>query len=158
MITLHHIDSSSGGVDFIKELFKEYVDELDEDLQFQQLDDEMEDPLKKYGPPGGSLILAYKDNEVAGCVALQPLEEEGVCEMKRLYVKPEFREHGIGDQLIIAILKDAVDLGYSKMVLDTLERLKPAIRLYEKHGFINTSAYYENPLPTVVYMQKDLLD
>ena len=158
MISLHHIDSSSGGVDFIKELFKEYVDELDEDLQFQQLDDEMEDPLKKYGPPAGSLILAYKDNEVAGCVALQPLEEEGVCEMKRLYVKPAFREHGIGDQLILAILKDAVDLGYNKMVLDTLERLKPAIRLYEKHGFVNTSAYYENPLPAVVYMQKDLLD
>ena len=158
MVTLHHIDASSGGIDFIKQLFSEYLSELDEDLQFQQVNQELEDPLKKYAPPSGSLILAYSEQEVAGCVALQALDEDGVCEMKRLYVRPEFREHGVGDQLVTAILNDAIELGYTKMVLDSLERLQPAIRLYQKHGFVPTTPYYINPLPNVVFFEKQLED
>ena len=158
MVTLHHIDASSGGIDFIKQLFSEYLSELDEDLQFQQVNQELEDPLKKYAPPSGSLILAYSEQEVAGCVALQALDEDGVCEMKRLYVRPEFREHGVGDQLVTAILNDAIELGYTKMVLDSLERLQPAIRLYQKHGFVPTTPYYTNPLPNVVFFEKQLED
>lgn len=155
MITLHHIDGTNGGVDIVKTLITEYIAELDEDLQFQQLKEELEDPLKKYGPPEGSLVLAYYDGEVAGCVAMQWAGEQ-TCEMKRLFVRQGFREKGIGDRLIQQILIDGKDAGYTKMVLDTLERLQPAIRLYQKYGFINTSAYYENPLPNVVYMEKKL--
>ena len=76
--------------------------------------------------------------------------------MKRLYVKPEFRAFGIGAKLVEQILVDATALSYNKMVLDTLERLQPAIKLYHQFGFINTSAYYANPLPGVVYMKKEL--
>ncbi len=113
-------------------------------------------PLKKYGKPYGSLILAYWNNEPAGCIALQRLKEEGVCEMKRLYVTPIYRKHGIGDELIKELLKEAKKKGYKKMVLDTLKRLQPAIKRYIKHGFVNTSAYYSNPLQGVVYMEKFL--
>ncbi len=76
----------------------------------------------------------------------------GIC------LKPEapFRKFGIGDELVKAILNDAVKLGYTKMKLDTLERLKPAIELYLKHGFVITTAYYHNPLPEVVYMECNL--
>lgn len=143
-------------LDGVRALFRAYAKELGEDLCFQGFADELEDPLKKYGPPYGDLLLAYWHSDEAGCVALQPLEEEGVCEMKRLYMKPEYREHGIGDKLVQMILESATEKGYSKMVLDTLDRLQPAIRLYEKHGFVITSPYYANPLANVVYMEKQL--
>ena len=154
MLAIHTIDHPSRGLDIIRTLFQEYLDELDENLAFQSVEDEVKDPLKKYGPPHGCLLLAYWNNDVAGCVALQPLEEEGLCEMKRLFVRPGFREHGIGDELVKQILIEAEKAGYQKMVLDTLDRLKPAIRLYQKHGFNNGEAYYKNPLQNVVYMEK----
>ena len=143
-------------MNLIRKLFREYSEELNENLCFQSFDEELKNPLKKYGPPAGSLMIAYWNNEVAGCIALQPLAEQGVCEMKRLYVRPPYRKHGIGDELIKLILQEATQKGYTKMVLDTLERLQSAIRLYVKHGFENASAYYQNPLPGVVYMQKML--
>lgn len=155
MLTVNLIEQHSRGLDIIKVLFKEYVTELNENLEFQHYDEELEDPLKKYGPPAGSLELAYYNGEVAGCVALQFLDE-GICEMKRLYVTPDCREHGVGDELVRVILSDAKERGYSKMVLDTLERLRPAIRLYEKHGFVTCAPYYNNPLPNVVFMEKEI--
>ena len=142
----------------IRKLFKEYLEELNENLCFQSTDEELVWPLKKYGPPHGSLIIAYWKNAPAGCIALQPLKEEGVCEMKRMYVRTNFRKHGIENKLIEELLNDAKRMGYKTMVLDTLERLQPAINLYSKHGFVSTSAYYKNPLPNVVYMVKVLLD
>lgn len=139
-----------------KELFIAYQQELDEDLCFQNFTSELENPLKKYGPPNGILLLAKYENNIAGCVALQPLEEANSGEMKRLYVKPAFRKHQIGAYLVEELIKEAKNKGYTKMKLDTLERLQPAIKLYEKFGFVNTSAYYTNPLAQVVYMEKDL--
>jgi ribosomal protein S18 acetylase RimI-like enzyme len=76
--------------------------------------------------------------------------------MKRLYVKPDFRQHKIGDALVQQLLKTATQLGYQKMKLDTLERLQAAINLYKKYGFVVTNAYYQNPLEEVVYMEKEL--
>jgi ribosomal protein S18 acetylase RimI-like enzyme len=125
-------------------------------LCFQSFDEELENPLKKYGEPKGCLLLAFWNNEAAGCIALQPLKQKGVCEMKRLFVRNEYRNKGIGDELINELLKEATKKGYQKMVLDTLERLQPARRLYIKYGFVNTSPYYENPLADVVYMEKSL--
>lgn len=156
MLTIHQIERPFQKLDTVRALFKEYADELGEDLNFQKFEDEIKDPLDKYGPPEGSLFVAYWYNEPAGCIALQSLPGDHLCEMKRLYVKPVYREHGIGDDLIKKLLKVAKEKGYKKMVLDTLERLKDAIRLYEHNGFVNTSAYYENPLPEVVYMEREL--
>lgn len=157
MLAIQHITTECAGLETARHLFKEYSDELAVDLCFQSFDAELMDPLKKYGPPSGSLLLAFYNNEPVGCVALQPLPEAGVCEMKRLYVKPAFRKFKIGDALVAAIVNEAERLGYAKMKLDTLERLQPAIQLYLKHGFEITTAYYHNPLPEVVYMEKTLV-
>jgi ribosomal protein S18 acetylase RimI-like enzyme len=136
-------------------LIKAYQIELNENLCFQDFDKEMENPLYKYSAPTGALLIAMEADQPIGCVAIQALPD-GSCEMKRLYVIPTFRHLKIGDQLVLQILKEAIALGYQKMKLDTLERLVPAIKLYEKHGFVNVNAYYLNPLPTVVYMEKQL--
>lgn len=153
MVRLEKIEDENG-LDEVRKLFREYLEELNENLCFQSTDEELVSPLKKYGLPYGSLLIAYKDNKPAGCIALQPLKEKDVCEMKRLYVCPEYRNKGIADALVEKLLTEAKEKGYKKMVLDTLERLQPAIKLYVKHGFVNTSAYYENPLSGVVYMEK----
>ena len=136
-------------------LFKEYVDELNEDLCFQDFEAEMKAPLKKYGEPAGCILLAYLNNEPIGCVALQPMPNN-TSEMKRLYVKPAFRKTGAGKKLVEKILQEAQHKKYTAMVLDTLQRLQPAIKLYEQFGFEHVNAYYENPLPNVVYMRKEL--
>lgn len=146
--------SGNQELNIIKDLFREYSNELNENLCFQRFDEELENPLKKYGGPHGSLLLAFWNNEPAGCIALQPLSEDSVCEMKRLYVRPEYRKFGIGEELVKKLLEEAKEKGCRKMVLDTLERLQAAIRLYKKYGFENTSAYYINPLPNAVYMDK----
>jgi putative acetyltransferase len=157
MTELIYLQQEGWLLDEVRKLFKEYELELDENLSFQQLDDEIKYPLRKYGPPRGVLYIAKWNNEVAGCVALKPLLEPGACEMKRLYVRPHYRKHKIGKVLVEQLLKDAIQLGYTKMKLDTLEKLQPAIRLYQQIGFLETTAYYDNPLDGVVYMEKELL-
>lgn len=141
-------------MDEIRTLFREYEKELDENLCFQSFEAELKDPLKKYGSPKGVLYIAKWKDEVAGCIALMPLQEEGVCEMKRLYVRPPFRKHKIGKAMVEQLMKDGKQLGYTTMKLDTLQKLQPAIALYKQYGFTETTAYYENPLPDVVYMEK----
>ena len=156
MIHLEHITEANAGLETVRQLFIDYQQELNADLCFQSFETELKNPLKKYGPPTGSLLLAYYQDQPAGCIALQPLTEAGVCEMKRLYVVPSFRKFGIGRKLVQAILDDAKALGYHIMKLDTLDRLQPAIQLYKDFGFTDASAYYANPLEGVVYMQKQL--
>lgn len=153
MLRIQKISFDSAALETVRQLFLEYADELQENLCFQSFDDEVKDPLKKYGPPTGALFIAYWNEAPAGCIALQPLKEEGVCEMKRLYVKPAFRKYGIGKALVEQLLEASQQLGYKSMRLDTLERLQPAIKLYEQYGFKVINAYYENPLPGVVYME-----
>ncbi|MBX9734919.1 MAG: GNAT family N-acetyltransferase [Chitinophagaceae bacterium] len=154
MIQLKHITTPGAELEIVRHLFTAYAKELNVDLCFQGFEEELKMPLKKYGPPTGSLILAYYHNEPAGTIALQALAEEGVCEMKRLYVSPNCRKAHIGERLVDALLTDARNLGYKKMKLDTLDRLQPAIQLYLRKGFVVTTAYYPNPLPGVVYMEK----
>jgi ribosomal protein S18 acetylase RimI-like enzyme len=99
------------------------------------------------------------NGQPAGCIALMPLAEENgqkVCEMKRLYVIPPCRHLKIGRQLIDTLLQKAYGLGYDVMKLDTLRKLDPAIQLYKKYGFTETTSYYNNPLPGVLYMEKVL--
>ncbi len=156
MLRIQKISSDSAALETVRQLFLEYADELQENLCFQSFDAEVKDPLKKYGPPKGALFVAYWDELPVGCIALQPLKEEGVCEMKRLYVQPAFRKYGIGRALVERLIDEAQQLLYSKMRLDTLERLQPAITLYKSLGFETIHAYNENPLSGVVYMENKI--
>jgi putative acetyltransferase len=157
MIQLQLISEESELLNEVRILFREYEMELNEDLCFQSFEAELKDPLKKYGPPLGVLYLALWNHEVAGCIALMPLPDGVSCEMKRLYVRPQYRQHKIGKALVQHILQDAKKLGYAVMKLDTLIKLQPAIALYQQFGFTETTAYYQNPLPGVVYMEKLIL-
>lgn len=156
MLQVKHITEEGPELDIIRQLFRDYEKELDENLCFQSFEAELKDPLKKYGPPSGDLIVAYWNDEVAGCIALTQMKEPGVCEMKRLYVKPFFRKNKIGKILVEQIIGSAKEKGYHTMRLDTLTKLQPAISLYENFGFKNISVNYQNPLPGVVYMEKTL--
>lgn len=156
MLTIIQITQEGKQLNEVRTLFREYENELNADLRFQYFDDELDNPLYKYGNPKGALLLAYWNNEIAGCIALQPLQEEGICEMKRLFVRPVFRNYKIGEALANEIVRIAKKLGYTTMKLDTLDRLEAALQLYKKMDFVVTNAYYENPLDGVVYMEKVL--
>lgn len=156
LIAIENITPEAASLEIIRQLFLAYQLELGADLCFQNFEKELANPFIKYGPPNGALLLATYNEEIVGCVALQPLEEAGVCEMKRLYVKPAFRQYKIGKALVEAIIAKAIDMEYKLMKLDTLSKLKPAIALYLQNGFEETTAYYSNPLENVVYMQKQL--
>ncbi len=157
MIEIVQVREEGPLMEQIRSLFRSYAFELGEDLCFQGFDAEVDDPLAKYRPPAGALYLASLGDEVAGCIALMPLPEPGVCEMKRLYVKPHLRRNKAGDLLVAQLLHHARQLNYHTMKLDTLTRLEPAIALYRRYGFQETTAYYTNPLPGVVYMEIKLL-
>ena len=156
MLRIKHIIEEGKELEVIRTLFREYEKELDEDICFQSFEDELKDPLKKYGPPSGDLILAYWEDEVAGCIALTKMKESSACEMKRLYVKPSFRKNKIGKLLVEELLTSAKEKSYGKMRLDTFLKLQAAVHLYQQFGFENISAYYNNPLPGVMYMEKQL--
>lgn len=151
------VQQQGAELDIIRQLFREYEKELDADLCFQKFEEELKDPLKKYGPPTGTLLLAYWNDEPAGCIALTSMQEAGYCEMKRLYVRAANRKNGIGKILVGDIMDAAVKMGYKAMRLDTLKKLTAAIRLYETFGFYHTKAYYYNPLPGVVFMERRLV-
>jgi ribosomal protein S18 acetylase RimI-like enzyme len=156
MLDIQKVTTEGPALESIKSLFKAYLGELNEDLCFQSFDSEIDNPLYKYSAPTGALFIAYYNAIPIGCIALQPLQEPQTCEMKRLYVDPEYRNLKIGDALVQSLLQEAQSLGYTTMKLDTLERLQAAIKLYLKFGFETVTAYYDNPLPSVVYMQKKL--
>lgn len=141
----------------IRSLFREYVGYLGIDLCFQSFEEELAALPGKYSPPTGELLIGLMENSIAGCVALRKLEE-GICEMKRLYVRPVARGTGLGRQLASAIIAAAKDRGYTLMRLDTLTRLKEAMKLYESLGFQKVAPYYYNPLPDVVYWELELKD
>src|SRR4026207_1152617 len=156
MLRIKHIIEEGKELDIIRDLFREYEKELNEDICFQSFEEELSNPLKKYGPPSGDLVLAYWEDEIAGCIALTGMKEPGACEMKRLYVKPSFRKNKIGRLLVEELLNSAKERDYKIMRLDTFLKLQPAVHLYQQFGFKNISAYYNNPLPGVVYMEKIL--
>ena len=138
------------------QLFHDYVERLEFDLDFQDIEDELETLPGPYAAPEGAILLADVDDEPVGVVAVQPLDEDGVCEMKRLYVKPEHRGQGIGRALCTRLLTVAQALNYHTMRLDTVASMGAARALYESLGFDERSAYYDNPLDDVVYMERAL--
>ncbi len=146
----------------VEALFSEYTNMLiegdstfQEYLALQNYDEEVKHLEQKYGLPHGRLYLAYCDDALAGCIGLRKIDEEN-CEMKRLYVRPEFRGQHIGNILVQKIIEDAREIGYSHMLLDTLPFLESAIHLYEAFGFYEIESYNNSPMETSIYMKLDL--
>ena len=142
-------------IDQVRLLFREYAAFLGVNLDFQHFEEELAALPGQYGPPGGALLLALDQQEALGCAALRPLAP-GICEMKRLYVRPRGRGLGLGRQLAQAVIAEAVHLGYRRMRLDTLGRLTEAMGLYQSLGFRPIAPYYDNPLPDVAYWELEL--
>ena len=146
----------------IRALFEEYTAMLCTEepgmagyLGQQNYDEEIRHLEKKYGPPKGRLYLARVDGKAAGCVALHPMEGDR-CELKRLYVRPEFRGHKLGRLLVDRIIEDARAEGYPCLLLDTLDFLKTAIALYKEVGFYVSEPHLYSPLEATVFMRLDL--
>lgn len=157
MLTLRLSDFSEDDCREAAAIFAEYADTLGFSLEFQHFDAELEDLRALYGPPAGCLILAEDGpGIVAGAVALKCLPEPGVCEMKRLYVRPTFRKTGLGKQLAEAVIAEARAKGYHTLKLDSLKTMTPALGLYERLGFRPTAPYVFNPLPDAVYLSLSL--
>lgn len=145
-------------IDEVRRLFREYEAFLGVDLSFQQFESELANLPGKYTPPSGTLLLATDGQKAYGCGALRrfgPLQDR-TCEMKRLYVRPAARGLGLGRKIARRLIQEGVRLGYSAMVLDTLDKLQAAIHLYESLGFVRTEPYYKNPLGGVIYWKLDL--
>lgn len=139
----------------VRELFLEYADTLGFDLDFQHFDRDIDDLPGIYAPPEGRLFLAECDSEIAGCVGLKKLSES-ICEMKRLWVKPQFRGKKIGRMLAEKLIDEARSAGYIKMRLDTINTMTEAMTLYRSLGFEEIEAYYDNPIKGATYFEKDL--
>jgi putative acetyltransferase len=141
----------------VREMMLEYAAWLEFNLCFQGFDEELRTLPGKYAPPGGRLLLALWNHQAAGIGALRPLDEPGVCEMKRLYLRPAFRGHSIGRVLAEKLVQDASAIGYKIMRLDTIPgKMDQAIALYRLLGFRETKPYYGTPVRSTLFMELTL--
>ncbi|MGB9367048.1 MAG: GNAT family N-acetyltransferase [Xanthobacteraceae bacterium] len=139
----------------VETLFREYVASLAEDISFQNVGDELTGLPGKYARPTGVVLIARDGANAAGAVAYR-MVEPGVCEMKRLYVRPAWRGSGLGRELANELIEHARAQGYRTMLLDTLASMNAARVLYRHLGFAPVAPYYDNPLPGVMYMALEL--
>ena len=156
----YRITSAGNAIDDAKALLQEYIDieytdMLGLSLDFQHIQDELANPLAVYPHEHGGLHLIYWQNELSGCIALRRMDAES-CEIKRLYVRKQFRGHKLGTKALQYILEEAKQKGYQTAYCDTLASKVTAIRLYKQMGFEEIEPYYMNPLPDVIYLRKNL--
>lgn len=154
MIKLAQAESEEE-IGHVRALFKEYADWLGVDLCFQDFEKELYELPEGYTSPDGCLLIAYYNSRVAGCVGLRKFDAV-VCEMKRLYVRPEFRKKGIGKKLAVSIIDEAKKIGYKSMRLDTLSVMKEALTLYQSLGFNRIENYRYNPIEGTIFLELDL--
>lgn len=136
-------------------LIEEYAATLDVDLAFQDFSREIEHLATEYGPPRGALLLAIDGDDAVGCVGLRPFDG-ATGEVKRLYVAPRARGLALGRRLAVAAVTTARELGYRRLVLDTLPTMDAAQSLYRAIGFTEIDAYRYNPVPGTVFMELHL--
>jgi len=147
---------SAAQVAHTRELFLEYAQSLGMNLCFQNFEQELTDLPGSYAPPDGRLLLAEYAGQLVGCVALHKWED-GICEMKRLYLRPSFRGKGLGRVLAENMIAEARTIGYQRMRLDTIEPImKEAVEMYRRLGFREIEPYRANPIPGAMYMELQL--
>lgn len=142
-----------------RDLLEEYAQSLQIDLKFQNFEEELLKLHKMYAHPYGQFLLAFVDDELAGCGAFRTLEDvdyANACEMKRLYVRKAFRRFGLGRQLAQSLMDEARRSGYSVMLLDTLTDMEAARNLYSSLGFEEIPPYYYNPIAGAHYLKAEL--
>ena len=155
-VTLHVLNANdTEALGHVRQFFRNYAGWLGVDLSFQKFDEEMASLPGAYAPPDGRLFYAENNGQPAGCVGVRRFSE-GVCEMKRLYVEPEQRGFGIGRDLALAAIKSAKQLGYRKILLDTLPAMRIAVKLYRELGFHEAPAYYPTPVEGTMFLALDL--
>jgi ribosomal protein S18 acetylase RimI-like enzyme len=151
--------SGEAGLGLVKNLFRSYAAEwsatIAETLCSQGFEAELAGLPGRYAPPSGCLLLAMEGGIPAGCVAMRDLGG-GTCEMKRLYVAPEYRERGIGRLLVEEVVRLAERAGHRRMVLDTLPEMAGALALYKAHGFIETDRYWDHPIGRAIFLERRL--
>jgi putative acetyltransferase len=152
---LEYVKYTIDELEEVRKIFIEYSEFLQVDLCFQNFEKELQTLHQVYSPPQGCIILAKQNDATVGCIALKPIGE-GVCEMKRLFVRPEARGVGLGRKLVGELISFARKSSYTTMKLDTVSKLKEAISLYRSFGFVETSPYVYNPLSDVLYFELPL--
>ena len=153
------VPDSAAALQATREIFREYAASLDVDLCFQGFEAELADLPGEYAEPEGALLLAFADEQLAGCVAMRRLvnvDHANACEMKRLFVRRAFRRFGLGRILAQALMDMARAAGYSAMLLDTLDEMESARELYASLGFEEVAPYYYNPIPGAHYLKAPL--
>ena len=151
----YYLATSEEDYKIAKGLFAEYAMSLKIDLDFQKFDQELLILEKMYGPPFGGIILAKEAEEILGCVAIRKINDT-IGELKRMYVKPAHQNKGLGKILLNKAIHLAKACNYSKLRLDTLQEMIAAINLYKRTGFYEIAPYYFNPIPTVIFFEKQI--
>ena len=155
-VTIQPVADAADLADVIA-LFRAYAESLPVDLAYQGFEAEMAGMPGKYAPPRGVLLIARNaEGRAVACAALRPIEPDGTCEMKRLYVTAEGRGQGLGKRLVETLFSEARRIGYREMRLDTLPTMSEAIALYRRFGFTPMEAYYDTPIEGTLFMRKVL--
>ena len=153
---IQHVQNAADLADIIR-LFRSYAESLPVDLAYQGFEAEMAAMPGKYAPPKGVLLIARNaEGRAVACAGLRPIEPDGACEMKRLYVTAEGRGQGLGKRLIERLFDEARRIGYREMRLDTLPTMTEAIALYPRFGFVPMEPYYDTPVAGTLFMRKVL--
>lgn len=142
-------------IEIVRELFREYQNSLGIDLSFQNFESELAALPGNYAPPDGQLYLAVDGGQAVGCAGLRKIEA-GICELKRLYVRPGYRGREVGRRLSLRVIQDARKIGYKRMRLDTLPSMRPALELYRSLGFKPISPYRNNPIEGAQFLELSL--